>query len=361
MRKFLRKLTSALTTLVIVGSNFMPALVYAANEIADPKKLEDVSFDATINDEHSYEAKFDEKLELNISLNVENNGYIKNGKITIENNNYLIGDMVSEEDNIVQVDKNTYEVNQVNSSESVKLTLPIEFEKSQLADIDYFNRISLVKLDATYIDANGEEKNINKTVKENIKWNYDAEANIKLDLKRYLKYDNKTLVSFVVTTGVNDNLVPAVEKTIQILVPILNEKEPSKVIVSGDNVNYAYQDQILIVNRKYTNDENKVTWNSNDEFLITYVYDTQIDKTNINTVALMSLKTVTDQILDIKSEETSYFVKDELGSLLETSITGDNSINKGYMYTNLDRTENKLETPYKSNYQINIVLCCNTN
>ena len=94
-----------------------------------------------------------------------------------------------------------------------------------------------------------QENNILETIESNSNFNIDAQATIKQELKRYLKYENKTLISFLVSSGIKENSMPILEKTIQIFVPKINDKEPSKIIVSGQE--YTYQDQILLINKSY--------------------------------------------------------------------------------------------------------------
>ena len=141
MHKLFRKITSTLTAFVLVGSNFIPAVVYATNEIMDSKTDEEILFDAKINDNSSYVASLDDELSLNINLSIEGNGYIKGGTIKIDNNNYKLGE-IEENNDLKKVDNNTFELNQINGSKSVNMSIPIEFEKTELMDIDYFDKES---------------------------------------------------------------------------------------------------------------------------------------------------------------------------------------------------------------------------
>ncbi len=352
MNTLFRRITSSLTALILIGTNFVPAAVYAASEITENKDDEDVIFSASINDNSSYTANVDEQLSLNVNLSVVGDGYIQGGTIKIENNNYKIGD-IEENNDVEKIDDNTFEIGQINNDESIKFSIPIEFEKSELMDTDYFEKESNINLNATYINENGKEENISKIISNNLKWDKEVEGNISQELKRYLKYENKTLISFVISSGLKDNIMPITEKTIQILAPLVNNAEPSKIIVSGDDVSYKYQDQVLLINKNYVSD-NKVAWDSSDEYIVTYIYDTQADEMDIETLAVMSAKTASGNTLEKRTENFSYHVKDEIGNLLETSIDGDNEVNKGYMYTNLNKQDGKLETQYKSNYKVNI-------
>lgn len=360
MHKFLSKITSALTAITIVGSNLMPALVYAANYVPEAEANEDIIFDAKLNNEYSYSANIDEQLSLDINLAIINNGYIRDGQITIQDNNYKIGDIESDEistesTNFAKINENTIELNQINSQEQINVSLPISFEKSDLMEANYFERDSKVLLNATFVNENGEEEQLSKDINLHLKWNIDVEGKITQELKRYLKYENKTLVSFLVTSGIVDNKIPVTEKTVQMLVPFINGIEPSKIIVSGNQSNYSYQNQVLVINKKYE-ENGRVDWNSNDEYLVTYIYDTQVDEVNLETLTVMSAKTVLETNVEARTDKLAYRSQETIGTLIQTDITGDNEINKGYMYTNLHRSNDKLETPFKANYKVNIGL-----
>ena len=71
MQKLLNKLTAVFATLILVGTNFMPALVYATETAAQDAKTseENVEFNATIN--NSYNALLDVNEEGNLVLNIK--------------------------------------------------------------------------------------------------------------------------------------------------------------------------------------------------------------------------------------------------------------------------------------------------
>lgn len=349
MQKLSQKLLSSIVAISLVGSNVMPALVYAASEQIN-ENADKINFDAKIKNEHSYVSNIDESTTLDINLSLFDDGYIKDGTITIENNNFKIGD-IADNDNIIGISDNKIRLDQIDKNEEVNISVPISFEKEKANEKSYFNKDSITKLDATYIDENGNENIISKTISNNLKWDANVKANISQELNRYLKYDNKTLVSFLIKNGLDNNTLPIEQKTTQVLVPKIEEKDPSKIIVTGNNIDYSYQDQVLIINRKF---DNNIVWDSNDEYLITFVYDTQTDSETIDTISAMQVKTASEKLVQAWTDNTSYSIKNEIGNLLETSIVGDTNINKGYLYTNLDRKDDKLETSYNINYEVNI-------
>ena len=350
MKNLSKKLLSTAIAFTLVGTTTIPTLVYATNQIEDVIANDNVNFDATIKSEHSYTANIDDEIALDIDLSVNNDGYIKDGIITIENNNYKLGNIENEDYTISKDNKISLE--KLNSGEKLNLSIPLEFEKTEQMEKSYFKKDSTIKLDATYVDKDGKESDISKQVVNNLTWDANIQANIKQELKRYLKYEDKTLVSFLITSGIQDNKMPVLEKTIQMLVPKIADKEPSKIIVSGENIEYTYQDQILVIN-KIKDEQETINWESNDEYLVTYVYESQMDEENIDTVTVMKTKLASEREVETKAEESTFNVSEQVGSLLETTISGDNTVNKGYLYTNLVN-DNKLETSFNTNYKVNI-------
>ncbi len=232
---------------------------------------------------------------------------------------------------------------------------------------DAKNAISNVSNTVSSGEAQSNElyQEVNSNVSEEaIQWEQNPEISISQELKRYLKYENKTLISFLISSGIKDNTIPLLEKTIQVYVPKIQDKEPSKIIVSGKD--YTYENQILIIKNKYNDElskdthyskediEKKLNWNSNDEILVTYIYDAQIEDSTLNLLAVVSGETIDERNFEAKTENTDYNVSEEVGNLLETTISTNEKVNKGYLYTNLFKVENKLETKFSSNYQINI-------
>ena len=351
MQKISNKILSMAMAITLIAPTIFPTMSYAANDIAREKDDQNVNFDALLNNEHSYVANLDEEISLDILLSAKNNEYIESALITIENNNYKLGNVENEK--IDSISENEIKLKPVNQGEEVKIELPIEFEKSDLINKDYFNKDSKVILEATLIDEEGNTKDVTETVENHLEWTSDVELTISQELKRYLKYENKTLVSFLVSTGIKDNKIPLTEKKIQMYVPKIADKEPSKIILPDQE--YIYQDQILEINKKYVNEENnEVTWNSNDEFLVTFIYDAQMEDSALDLESIVYAKTVDGREIDKRLDNTSFDVDKQVGSLIEASISGDTSLNKGYLYTNLNREENKFETTFNVNYQINV-------
>jgi len=118
MQKYTLKIVAILTTLLLVGTMFIPTLVYASEEIQDQKtSQENVLFNATV--QNKYEAKLNLLAEstLELNLSVKNTGYLKDINVTLEGNNY---DLVTTKEpeqslDILTVDEQTTLEQQISS------------------------------------------------------------------------------------------------------------------------------------------------------------------------------------------------------------------------------------------------------
>lgn len=357
MHKLINKVVAVLAIIMMTGMNFLTAGVYAANEIGQNSatKEENVKFNATINDKYEAELNIDGEATLDLAIEVLNTGYLKDAKVSIEDGNYILGEVKDE--NIVSIKENEIELNEINSEENgeVKIQIPIKFNKEEAESEEDFNRESKVKLNAVYVNERGKEKKIEKTLNENVKWNKEAVEEISQKLVRYIKYENKTLVSFEVSEGIKDNSIPVKSKELSIIVPKINNKEPIKTIVTGDEISYKYENGVLTIAKQEKADEKgKYSWNSKRNYAVTYIYEAQTDSETISSQASAEATTIRNQKIAGTDSINSFEVKQEIGSLVGIKAEGTSNLNKGYMYTSTKRENNKIDTNYNVNYQINV-------
>ena len=356
MHNFMKKLTAALTVVFMTGINFLPVGVYAANTANQNNETseENVQFNATIGTGYSAQADISDELNLNFSIAVSNTGYLKDATVTIENNNYQIA-QTSDNEYVKAINGNVIELNEVNTGKTANIQIPIKLNKTDRVSVDEFDKDSTVTFDAVYINAKGKEKKIQKKLDEHLEWTVNATEKINQNLLRYLNYeDGKTMVSFVVNEGIENNAIPALSKEISITVPKLNNEEPESVTVTGENIDYAYSNGTLVINKTNNADEEgKVAWNSNEVYIVTYMYNTQTDSKSINTSAKAVVTTAKGAQVEGTTTENEYNVENEVGSIVEVNTYGSSSVGKGYMYTNLKR-EDKLNTEFEASYIINV-------
>lgn len=290
-------------------------------------------------------ADFKEKVNLKLTIKVLNTGYLKDGEITIAQNNYAIPSIESEY--VKEVNGSTLVLNQINAGTEAVITLPITLPKTEDVPAYVFANTSKLTLKATYVNEKGKDRKIEKTQELKLNWtNNDAKASVSQAIVRNLKYDDKTMLTFEVAEGIVDNSIPAREKEISITVPQINKQNPSKVIFSKEGYTSDYKDGTLTITSKNEADkEGNIKWNSQDSFLVTYIYDAQSDEKQVTTNAHAKITSYDGKVLEADAENATFDVSSELGSIVELAASTDDSISKGYMYTNLD-TDSKKETAY---------------
>ena len=353
MQKVLNKLFVTIITTILVGTYFMPVLTYAASEIEQNVKTtqENVEFNASIKDSYEPTLDVNEEGKLNLNLKVLGTGYLKDAKVILKDNNYKIEEIKDIE---IQ-DGNTIKLNEVNVGEELNLNIPIKVNKEDKILANEMERESTVTLEAIYVNEKGKEKKVTKELRLKLAWTAEAKEKVEQTLVRHIKIgDNKTMLSFRVREGIENNAIPYGAKKIEVQVPTLNEVKPSNVIVIGENIKYNYENSQVTIEKENKEDaEGKINWNSQDEYMITYIYETAEMPETVQSKVLAEVTTKGKQVAS-EIEEKTYDIRKPVGSLVETEITGTNEINKGYMYTNLNRKENKLETEFNVNYGVDI-------
>ena len=354
MQKFLNKLIASFVTLILVATNLVPALVYAdENTNQDAKTSEkNVEFNASINNEYNTTLNVDEGGNLILSAKVSETGYLKDLIVTIENNNYEIIDNGNID--VKSINGNVIELDEVVAGEVLNVALPIRLKKENKVSADILGKDSTVTLNAIYVNKDGKEKKIKKTLTEHIEWTAELKENVNQSLIRYIKYDDKTMLSFKIQEGIENNKMPVTSKEIVVNVPSLGNNKPENVIVTGKNISYNYEKDILTIKKENKADsEGKILWDSQDEYIVTYIYNNQVNEENIKSnVTAKSL--VKGNTIEGVSENNTYELKEQVGEFVELETARADEINKGYIYTNLKNSENALETPYGITYKANI-------
>lgn len=354
MQKILNKTIAIIIIAMLVGINFVPSVSYAANEIKQDSKTSEsnVEFNAMINNGYSSTMDITEKGNLMLNIKVSESGYLKDAKITLKDNNYTMSDATNE--NIKEINGNEITLNEIKAGQVANISIPVHFDKKDQIELNDLNKDSKVTLNAIYVNEKGKERKIEKSLTLHVEWSAeDATEVVKQTLVRFIKYDDhKTMLSFKVEEGIENNKIPATEKTTTIKVAKLNNVEPEKVIVTGEGIEYKYENGEIVIHKNNTA-SGKVNWNSQDNYMITYIYDAQESENNYYTSEISAVATVKGK--EIKGESVEKFdISKQIGSFVQSEINGTNEINKGYMYTNTDNDSSKLDTQYSVEYKLNI-------
>ena len=360
MRKVLRKIIALLTMLMVVGITPIYVGVEATsnivNEINSIKTTEEnVELGVSINGKFKAEANVGDKLPLQLSAKVLNTGYLKDIVVSLKDSNYVIDeDSVS---NVKSINGSKIYLNEVNAGEVTESLVNIHLAKTDYVEANQFDKESSVVFNAIYVNEAGKEKEVNKEFKLNVKWNASANEIISQELTRYIQYNNNnTLVSFKITDGIKDNLIPVLNKVITINAPRVNNMVPEKVVVIGEGIEKEYKDGVITIKKTTEEKDGKIKWDSQDEYVVILIYNTTSDETTLKINTSAEITTINDQKLNVTSEDDIFEIDSEVGTIIDTEALMTKEISKGYLYTNLNRENNKLETNYNVDYKVNVGL-----
>lgn len=373
MKKMLKKLLALLILIELAGINFLADAVYASNMLMESSqsKGEEIVFQANINNTNNTIADIEGENNLNINLSLKGEGFLKDVRILLNGNNYQIAKTADEINQslmgnneitnvtkiIKSIDENEIYLKEIDKGEELNVILPIKFVKKDFVKKEDLETDSTITLISTYIDGQNKESQETREIKQHLKWSIKAEEEVSQKIVRYLKYDNRTMVSFEVADGIKDNRIPVINKEINIQVPTINNQMPETITVVGENITNEENNGVLKVTKTY--EENvlgEYSWISENKFTVTYLYKTQTDSTKIQTSANAKVTTISGDTIEAKSLNNEFNVNAEVGSMVQFDTKVPNELGKGYLYTNLNRENNKLDTPFNVNHTINIGL-----
>ncbi len=390
MNSLVRKLIAVLLVIILVSANLTIlgeyTIAYAASD--DELNKQDAKtnnknvlfnsyFDgeshSTVFDINSEEAKIYLKLEVNTA------GYVENGTVEFQNVNFKLKDGIKNDSiQSIDVQNNKVVLDRVNNGSEIVVELPIELLNADNVSIDHFNKEFVTKFTGTYIDENGNEKEIEKEITNKLSWNGTAEAEISSEATKYIPYATNGIYGVMVQTkvnvGVKDNTLPIKNTNLEITAPEINLMKPTSVTVVATsmsatngktegldftNENYAYDAENGKVTINVDNLSDSISWKKNvkDEYLLTYLYEGKeiydyAKANNINTTSnILSKVTLynTTEVVSEKTLTTEIKFDKQAGNIADFAMEVPNDISKGYIYANYD-AEKKIETEYNENY-----------
>lgn len=395
MGKIVTKATSAIITAILVLSNL---LVLGGEVIAYGGELEkqDVKTNNSKVEFNSYfeggmhgkEFNATEEGKIYLNLKVKDEGYLKDIVVNFSNSNFKINSdkLQSEYVQKVNDNKDTITLNSINKGEEVTIEVPITMLNEETVKADNFSKVTDVVLTANYIDINGNEKAVTKTIKAQVEWNGTAEVENATQLTKYIPYnvgeEYGVIFQALISNKLKENAMPVKEQTTTVEVPVINETKPEEVKVTVNNTkatngkedgidfnqdNYTYDQENGKVEIKLANnpnEQNNISWkkNATDEILVNFIYkgkeiydyvlNNEIKgtlKLNVN----MSLYNSTEANIN-KDFSYDYTLKDKIGSINTVSMSTDEKMSKGYIYANYDKKDGQNETKYSEKYIIDI-------
>ncbi len=392
-QKLLSKVLATILAVVLTFTNFVLLGVYATNSYAvaqDPlenQKIvsnnENVKFDAYFKDErgykvHSQKKDIDESMELFLEIQVDK-GYLKNSEIRMSGedgtkanfkieNNYETLDMVEN----IDAENNKLSLKQINSGTNVILQVPIASIYSELFDLSNFSKINNITLTGSYIDNNGKQVKIEKTIEIMNIWEKQTKAIVEQETKTYIPFEMSektgTILQTLVKTGLEDNSLPIKQTELSIKVPEINGVKPEEVIVTANNTyatnnqgadkfskdNWSYDKEKGIISIKVLNEsnENKVAWKKNvkDEYVITYIFKEKLQEIQTEQKVDVEIESYNGVTTKVTANNTLNIEENEnKGNIVETKITSNDKLSKGYLYS---KSQKQIE--YFENIKLNI-------
>lgn len=397
MYKTLKKII-ATTLVAVITFSYLQILGVCAKEVyATNSKLEEqgtatnnnnVEFDAYFNvDEkemHTATKAISGENTINAKINIKNAGYLKEAQIKVKGvsskpANFNV--LKSENEVCQSVEENVIKLNKIESGKETILEMPISFVQNEEIDASSFSAENEIELIGTYVDGNGDEKKIQKTIKVELTWKEEVEAKIEQEITRYIPYTigskKGIILQTVVKTGIVGNKLPVKQTKIEMQAPAINGKTPAQVKiiakVQGEQKTltegeYTYKKEtgkIEITSENKIKEDGTITWKKQeqDEHTITYIYDAE----TLETITAEGIKIALEakaeieaygneqKTLKIEMPKEEKTLTEKINDIVTIQTQATQSISKGFIYSNIkSAVEEKAETAYTQKISLNV-------
>lgn len=305
-----------------------------------------------------------EETKLYISVNIQNEGYLKDAKVKLESTNFKI----KSNEKIEEIKLDTIKVDK-----GITLEIPVEAIRSEKYNLGLLNMISKIKLIGEYIDNKGNVTDIEETKEVRIIWKTDeiSENDIELSQKVItnkiceINGEAKRVVQILVKSSAKGNIVPVKQTNIEMSIPEIGI-EPEEVKVSSystratngktaiefadlETSSWEYKKETGKVYVEILNpvDENgNISWakNAQDEIIVTYIYgkDAEIVPFISNAKSAVGIYGSEDNTVVEKIDNLSLEELQEIGNIVEIENQVLPEIYKGKLY--IDETEAYTQT-----------------
>ena len=401
MKKSIEKIVAMLIVFMMLFSDFGIIGKYGisyATEAINNTDNKNILLDSYFKDK-AHEASFDlskEDSKLFVDVKLKGEGYLKNAKISFEDENFEIVSEKMENSMIEKFENNIIYLKQLKTEESanneatnsVILEIPIKIKNAEKINIDLFSKEFNTTLLATYVDENGKEKKITGTVKNKLNWTAKPDTEMSVTIEKYVPFHSGekygVLVQIKANTKIKDNILPIKSTNLKIETPLVNNKFPTeaKVVANRtkatngeenglkfnqeDNYKYDAESGLLEINVENKADEkNEVSWikNTDDEYLISFIYDGKeiYDYINENKFigkvkAMANVIAYSAEDINVKENiiEGNIDLDKKLSDIVSFKVeTKQKEISKGQIYANYD-TKEKKELEYNLKYTADV-------
>ena len=373
--KSFKKIIPFMVVLLIVLTEIfvIPIEVYAASDEFNRQNNStnngNVKFDAYFseNDSSTRNITVTNSAVINFALSVQK-GYLSNIKILLDNPNFSLN--AENNADISAVSDNVISLNDITSAKNIQI--PIQMQVKDSMRLEDLEKETTVTLQATYVNNDGKEMNIQKDMLLKLKWNLNTEINLSSEITNFLSNNAQTILQQKVYLQEKERKSPIEETKLIVNVPEIQGELPSEVRVFANSTkatngdiygvnfssnNYVYDAEnreLTILVQNLVDANNEVSFLADkDEYVITYVYNKNMKdllKTDINITSnvISHVKTYNNENVIVNQDSKDYVLNKQVGSNLSAEVYSNDLINKGFLYDNYN------ETNYNLYYKINI-------
>ncbi len=365
-----KKIIATVVLCAIVFSNVSMLLNESIVLAANVNEEENIAFTSVFVDgetekEQTCESTIDnENLAIRLKVDVKEAGYLKNAQIEFKSNsklNYVFGE-IAENSLVESIKENVIKLNQINTENSLDLTIPIKYIENNMRD--NLSSSSKVTLSGTYIDNDGDSRKVSKEVTMNLSFLSNSKVTISSELSKFVKFStkdaNEVIAQTLVTVGLDRKNMPLSRTEVEIDALNIDGLNLDKVSVISNE-----RDSLTEKDWNFNRENNKIHISVSDEkmekdtetFVVTYIFsgnDVKFPiKLNSNITSNVVMEGTEEKISG--EYEAKYEVKEKVGDIVTyTSEVLKEELYKGNMIANKYDDNNLYETEYGYKYLINV-------
>ena len=338
-----------MTNFIFLGSNLIS---YAADTMSTNHK--NIEFDAYFKDNNGQKITTLERTadmkeaSLYVAINVNTEGFFV-GQVKLQNSNFDITS--SESEFVSKISDNTIYLNQLDVGTTAEIEVKVKPIDSDVMNVNMLDCQSELILTGIYRDNTEKDIDIDATREVNMKLvESNADDNVKNEIEvitnKLIKIsgESKRVIQLSLHMGLNNNNYPMKEIYAKVNVPEINGSIPEVMkdvhLNTMSAFDYKYENgyvEITLKNEMTQN--NEILWRKQGEenVILTYIYDANIELENIGITAEERIILQNDKVLT-SNLGTATLSNEEIDSTIEvTANNSEESIYKGKLYSGINK------------------------